>query len=116
MEETTLENMRLRKVGRGTYYCQSQSDGSKEYLVDVFANDGLGECDCPDFRFRRYPHWVGSKIPFDSFRCRHLRRVRCHVLDQILFDILEKEKHQNPVDAPPKRQYKLQPSNPNQTK
>lgn len=108
-EETTLEGMRVRKLGRGLYECQSQSDAKVQYQVDILANDGLGACDCADFRFRRLPRWQASHIPFDSFRCRHLRRVRCHVLDLILAPYIDQEKS---VDDPTKRHYSRSQPNP----
>lgn len=92
MQEKTLDGMRVRREGRGVYLCSSESEPGREYFVDIMANDGLGQCDCPDFRTRRFARYQRLGVPLDSFRCKHLRRVRCHVLDQIITFELQKEK------------------------
>jgi hypothetical protein len=83
-EERTICGMRLEKTGRGCYLAYSQSRPETAYAVDINAYNGLGSCECDDFRFRRYPRWKTVRQPFDVLRCRHLRRVRTHVLDQII--------------------------------
>ena len=84
LEATTLEGMTVRKIGRGLYECSSQSNAKTTYHLDILANGGLGECDCWDFMSRRWPRWKSVRQPYDSFRCKHIRRVRNFVLDAIL--------------------------------
>lgn len=93
IQETTVDGMAVTKVGRGQYECASQSDPERlPYHVDILANEGLGECDCWDFKSRRLPRWIRMRALYDSFRCKHLRRVRNHVLDQILSTYVHKER------------------------
>lgn len=82
--ERTLEGMRITRVGRGEYRCSSESESKREYMIDLSANDGLGNCTCDDFLYRRAIRWKMVNKPYDVFRCKHLRRVRNHVLDQII--------------------------------
>lgn len=96
VEERTLEGMRVVRVGRGFYECSSESNPSIRYHVDILALGGLGECDCWDFTSRRKPRWKAVKRAYDIFRCKHLRRVRNHVLDQILHTYIERETKPNP--------------------
>lgn len=93
IEERTLEGMVVVRVGRGFYECQSQSDAKIKYHVDILSLGGLGECDCWDFLSRRRKRWDAVRLPYDIFRCKHLRRVRQHVLDQILAPYI---KHETP--------------------
>lgn len=76
--------MRVTRTGRGTYDCSSESQPGHKYHVDILALGGLGQCDCWDFVSRRKKRWQKVNKPYDIFRCKHLRRVRNHVLDQIL--------------------------------
>lgn len=94
IEERTLEGMRVVRTGRGMYECSSESEPEKKYCVDILFYNGLGACDCDDFRFRRYPRYKGVKKNYNVFRCKHLARVRNHVLDQILSSYLQKEANQ----------------------
>jgi hypothetical protein len=81
----TLESSKVTRVDRGVYRIRSQTESGVEYQCDVFANEGLGECDCKHFQFSLLPKYLRSiRIPFDSFRCKHLKRVRSYVLDAII--------------------------------
>ena len=86
IEEQTLEGMRIIRVGRGQYRAYSQSELETAYAVDILHYGGLGSCTCDDFDKRRKPRWSSFKIRknYDVFRCKHLRRIRCFVLDQII--------------------------------
>lgn len=84
VDEVTVEGMTVTKIGRGMYICDSTSQLGVKYQVDIMENDGLGNCQCADFAFRKYPRWKSAKTNLDSFRCRHIRRVRNHVMDQII--------------------------------
>lgn len=83
-EERTLEGMRIIRVGRGHYRAFSQSRPETAYDVDLMHYGGLGSCSCDDFVCRRKPRWSMVRKPYDIFRCKHLRRTRAHVLDQII--------------------------------
>ena len=94
IEEQTLYGMRIQRIGRGHYRCHSTSREETAYAVDLSENNGLGSCECEDFIFRRLPQWKSIRKPYDALRCRHLRIVRNHVLDQIIAHFSEKQ--QNP--------------------
>ena len=83
-QEITMDGMKVVRTGRGCYLAYSQSQPGVAYPVDVSAHDGLGHCECSDFICRRYPRWKAIRMPFDSLRCRHIRRVRNHILDAII--------------------------------
>ena len=83
-EERTLEGMVVVRIGRGHYRCRSESHPDTAYDVDLSAYGGLGRCSCDDFVCRRKPRWDGVRKPYDSLRCKHLRRTRNFVLDQII--------------------------------
>lgn len=83
-EERTLEGMRIVRIGRGHYRAYSQSRPETAYDVDIMHYGGLGSCTCDDYVCRRKPRWRDVRKPYDAFRCKHLRRVRNHVLDQII--------------------------------
>lgn len=83
-EERCLEGMRIVRTGRGCYLAYSQSRTETAYAIDLAAHQGLGSCFCEDFLYRRYPRWKEVRRPFDAFRCRHIRKIRNHVLDQII--------------------------------
>jgi len=83
-EERTLEGMRIVRIGRGHYRCHSSSRPEIAYDVDIIHHEGLGSCTCDDYVCRRKPRWRDVRKPYDCFRCKHLRRVRNHVLDQIV--------------------------------
>lgn len=84
VKERTLCGHKITRVGRGHYLCQSRSRPSTHYSIDLAANSGLGNCSCEDFIYRRYPEWKKVKSNYDHFRCRHIRAVRNHVMDQII--------------------------------
>jgi len=87
---STLEGRKVTRVGRGVYHIDSENQSDITYTVDVFANEGLGNCDCKQFQFWLLPKYVRSRIAFNSLRCKHLLRVRCHVLDLIILSVIEK--------------------------
>lgn len=83
-EERTLDGMRIVRTGRGCYLAYSQSETGVAYAVDLSAHGGLGHCECMDFIGRRYKRWKEVRKPYNSMRCKHIRRCRDHVLDQII--------------------------------
>lgn len=85
MEEQTLEGMRVERTERGRYHCQSQSEKETTYIVDLMENAPLGGCTCRDFQHRRLPKYEREgRVALNKYRCKHLQRVRNHVMDQIL--------------------------------
>jgi hypothetical protein len=82
--EITLDRMQIERIGQGQYRCHSENQSVTAYVVDIFHYAGLGSCTCPDFTMRLIPRWRKVRRPYDHFRCKHLRRIRCHVLDQII--------------------------------
>ncbi len=84
IEEQTIEGAVLYRIGRFHYRIHSTSRPETSYTVDLFHYMGLGSCTCPDFTGRRQPRWSKVRKPYDIFRCKHLRRVRNHVLDQLI--------------------------------
>jgi predicted secreted protein len=91
-EEETVEGIVITRIGRGMYQCPSRSQDNVLHTIDIMANDGLGECDCHDFMYRRWPRWQRTGKLYDSFRCFHIRHVRQHVLDQIIQHYIKLEK------------------------
>lgn len=83
-KEESVEGYPLIKKGKGVYACPSESNANLQYHVDIFAHRGLGGCDCWDFRTRGFPRFVSCGKLYDSFRCKHIRRVRNHILDQFI--------------------------------
>jgi hypothetical protein len=82
--ERTLDGLRICCVGRGHYLCKSQKSPGTSYTVDLEAFDGLGSCNCLDFTQRRFPIWEKVQANYDHLRCKHIRGIRTHFLDQIL--------------------------------
>jgi hypothetical protein len=81
----TLESSKVTRVDRGVYRIRSQTQHNTEYTVDLFDNEGLGGCDCKNFMYSLLPKFErAGKIPFDSYRCKHIKRVRSYVLDLII--------------------------------
>jgi hypothetical protein len=60
------------------FRCTSETQAKKDYLCDVLEN----HCECPSYTFKAKP----------SFICKHLRKARELVLDEMLEQI---RKHQN---------------------
>ena len=106
-EERTLEGMRIVRIGRGNYRCHSSSRPEVAYDVDIMHYDGLGSCTCDDYVCRRKPRWRDVRKPYDCFRCKHLRRVRNHVLDQIVqhFHTPEAKPEAKPTTKPMTTKY-----------
>lgn len=90
-EEDTLTGFRIQRTGRGLYLCRSESDPDRSHSIDLLALNTLGMCDCQDFQYRHFPRWKSIQLPLPSLRCKHLKAVREHALDQILLYMLQKE-------------------------
>lgn len=52
--------------------------------MDILNYGLLGSCTCEDFEMRRRPRWRDVRKPYDVFRCKHIKAVRVHVMNQIL--------------------------------
>lgn len=97
IQEKTLSGLRVTRIGLGHYNVQSESDATKNYSVDLMDYGGLGSCTCDDQVFRRHPRWRKVRENHDSFRCKHIRFLRVHVLDQIIqFNLKKRIKQSNP--------------------
>lgn len=91
-----MEGMHITRQGPGVYRCQSESDPTVDYHVDIGALDALGQCDCKDFIERRYWRWRrGGRRRLNAYRCKHIRYIRDHVLDQIILFKLQTEHKPN---------------------
>lgn len=90
--ERTIDGHKIQRQGAGHYLCKSRSRPGVSYSIDIEENDGLGNCQCEDFIYRRLPDWRKVRANYDFYRCRHIRAVRNHVLDQMLQFKREKEK------------------------
>ncbi len=82
--ERTLDGHKITRLNAGHYLCKSRSRPGISFAVDIEAHNGLGHCECEDFLYRRLPRWKKVKASYAHFRCKHLRAVRDHVLDQII--------------------------------
>jgi hypothetical protein len=92
--EISIEGMKVKKIGLGVFQCSSESDPDHlPYTVDIMANNALGQCDCWNFKARCYPRYRDTGMVYDSFRCKHLRRVRNFTLDALIrLQLKEQEK------------------------
>ena len=61
-------------------YLVVSSRGKKQYLVDLLANVGRGQCSCPDYEINKNPN------------CKHLIRCQLWVVRGVLETLAEKEK------------------------
>lgn len=67
------------------YWVKSESVLGKEYLVDLESYFGVGQCDCPNFRFKFEPELAAGVQPDNAneYRCKHIllaRRVLAYEL------------------------------------
>lgn len=71
----------VEPLDRGTFRVASASVAGKSYFVDVTENDGLGQCDCEDFRCRAL------------HRCRHILQAREFIADRVVAELKRQEKN-----------------------
>lgn len=74
------------------------------YLVDCFANNGKGACNCPDFEIRIAPIYHNKKAPpIDKQHwisaCKHQLRVKLYIADRLIAEMM-KQKGYRYYDAP----------------
>lgn len=83
----------VKHQDRGTFLVRSRTDRSRQYLVDLAAYGGNGQCDCPDFRCRR--QFVLEKTPAsqrtEPNRCRHIMLARRFAADCYTAGLLKSE-------------------------
>lgn len=84
--------MRIVRIGRGQYRAYSTSNPEHAYDVDLLHYGGLGSCTCDNFLMCRKIRWREVRRPYDIFRCKHIRKIRNHVLDQIFAPYIAGEK------------------------
>lgn len=51
------------------FYVHSESKDDETHIVDLTANGGIGECSCPDWTFRKFPHWRKTD---EIVECKHI--------------------------------------------
>ena len=69
-------------------YLVRSDSGEAQYLVDLLANDGFGQCDCMDWKIRKWPlvqHGVRCY-------CKHLWRARQRMADDVIAEAVRQEK------------------------
>lgn len=54
----------------------SRRNLSRRYLVDLAANWGAGQCECPDFGFNRAPRITEGNEHDDKAECWHIKQAR----------------------------------------
>lgn len=69
----------VEPLDRGTFRVASASVAGKSYFVDVTENNGLGQCDCEDFRCRAI------------HRCRHILQAREFIVDCVGAELRRQE-------------------------
>lgn len=84
IQERTLDGRKIIRVGRGQYIVASHSRPGTAYTVDLGAHEGLGHCECENFLYKKLPLWETIQANYDHLRCKHIRSVRNHILDQII--------------------------------
>lgn len=77
---------------RMVYSVPSDTRAGRKYRVDLEANGGYSQCDCPDWASRRWPAIrEGKPMGTRATCCRHVLKVRNHFLNGVLA-ALSKEK------------------------
>ncbi len=70
---------------RYVYSVQSEKNPKKWYRVDMVANGGAGQCECPNFRTVKQQAIDQGAAPCTTFsRCKHLKAVHEYFLPEIL--------------------------------
>ena len=75
------------------YRVPSDTLGKPSHLVDLTSLNGNGICDCEDFQIRRRPALRnGEPMSNAKTRCKHLRKARQFLADQVIRKYLEKQR------------------------
>lgn len=66
----------------------SESTKGDEYLVDVAAFHGVGQCGCPHFQYRMQTYLANNPPVHpeerNTWRCKHIHAAREHLLDEVI--------------------------------
>ena len=86
----------------GRYHVESHSEGQMPYLVDLLANDGIGQCSCIDFQTRCWPNYKANavEVPYgvhgrpnrSRTECKHLHVVRKKFYKDIIRELIRRQK------------------------
>lgn len=71
-----------------TWHVQSQSEPETQHLVDLFSNNGYGQCSCAQHTYRIQPELDAGKHPSILQRCKHLTAARNHFLDMVIQQLI----------------------------
>lgn len=70
----------IATADRFVFLVPSDRDPAKRYRVDLEAHGGNGECNCPDWRARRWPFIRdGAATLADKACCKHVARCWAYV-------------------------------------
>jgi hypothetical protein len=81
--------MTVREFDIGTYIVSSETVDQKEYLVDINAYAGNGECSCEDFTYnkRKIIEATGVIVKYrepETTRCKHIHECLTEFADTVL--------------------------------
>ena len=54
------------------FMVSSEGRDDSTHVVDLTSNDGVGECSCEDWTFRKFPHWRKTG---EVTECKHITAV-----------------------------------------
>lgn len=60
------------------YYARSDTLGQPDYMIELEANDGTGECACKDFLCRCTVNIKNGLLGLHDRTCKHIRRALIH--------------------------------------
>jgi hypothetical protein len=74
------------------YWVASESVPGRRYRVDLVANGGAGQCDCPDFRTRRQLAIdEGEESWGRSTSCKHTRKAARYFMRELFAALAQSE-------------------------
>jgi hypothetical protein len=83
------------------YLMDSETNKGEVHLIDLTANDNIGECSCQHYTLKIQPEMesneAGRKSDPDRYRCKHIKRVREYLFNHVLnsFSQLSQPKPKN---------------------
>lgn len=88
-------SLRVEILERLRFLVSSEDGGMRthqaQYLVDLSARGGNGQCDCPHFRCRIAPVIAEG----GTFRCKHIQAAREFLTDAIIADLSKRDKEED---------------------
>lgn len=69
------------------FLCPSDSS-IEEYRVDLGSWNGIGECSCDDFQFRKLVK-IKEGTKGEEVRCKHIKRARRSLADDVIARLIE---------------------------